>query len=59
MLQGIQGEPLHAAHTIVGLMINIKIDFRKIVRYVLVGFCHVMLQGPCMLPTPLLACPLT
>ncbi len=43
MLQGLHGEPLHAAHTIVGLAINIKIDFRQIFSYVLER--HVMLQG--------------
>jgi hypothetical protein len=43
MLQGLHGEPLHAAHTVVGLAINIKIDFRQIFSYVLER--HVMLQG--------------
>ncbi len=43
MLQGLHGQPLHAAHTVVGLTINIKIDFRQIFSYVLER--HVMLQG--------------
>jgi hypothetical protein len=43
MLQGLHGEPLHAAHTVVGLAINIKIDFRQIFSYALE--CHMMLQG--------------
>jgi hypothetical protein len=43
MLQGLQGEPLHAAHTVVGLTINSKIDFRQIFSYVFER--HVMLQG--------------
>ncbi len=43
MLQGLHGEPLHAAHTVVGLTINIIIDFGQIFSYVLER--HVMLQG--------------
>ncbi len=42
-LQGLHGEPLHAAHTVVSLINNIKIDFRQIFNYVLER--HVMLQG--------------
>jgi hypothetical protein len=43
MLQGLHRQPLHAAHTDVGLIISIKIDFRQIFSYVLEP--HVMLQG--------------
>ncbi len=43
MLQGLHHQPLHAANTVVSLMISIKIDVRQIFSYVLER--HMMLQG--------------